>query len=214
MNKERGSMVLENKKQSVENMNQKIEVFDTNNIPQIVEVVKPMWSLSSWSEEFRQFDVEFIVRNNIFENEYALQLVDAENLLASIFAVTKHEKNNVDQWFLENSIKLTEQEKISVKMSYDYIKHMDSKVHALMEEDDIKLSLFVSCKKGFGSIVFDYLWKQLKNKGFKNMYLWTDCDCNWQWYLHHGFYLVDESIYGPFSDENIVYKTYVFRKSF
>lgn len=193
-------------------MQNDIQLFDSKYIPQIVDRVKPMWSVPSWSDEFKQFDVEFIVRSTIYENDLSFQLAESECLLSVALAVTKSEKNNVDQWFLENSRNLSEQEKISAKMSFDYIKYMDSKVFALMNDDDIKLSLFVSCKKGSGSVVFEHLWKLVKNRGYKNMYLWTDCDCNWQWYLNNGFILIEESEYGPFSEENNPYKTYLFKK--
>ena len=43
---------------------------------------------------------------------------------------------------------------------------MESKVHALMNDDDIKLSLFVSLKKGEGSVLFKSMWQKMKNQGY------------------------------------------------
>jgi hypothetical protein len=45
------------------------------------------------------------------------------------------------------------------------------------------------------------------------MYLLTDCECNWQWYIKNGFTLVEESVYEKFSTETEKYKTYVFKKA-
>ena len=39
---------------------------------------------------------------------------------------------------------------------------MDSKVHHLMKDDDIKLSLFVGLKKGSGKILFEEIWQKIK----------------------------------------------------
>ena len=46
----------------------------------------------------------------------------------------------------------------------------------------------------------------------ENAYLWTDCECNWQWYLKKGFTLVEEATYEKFSTPNNQYKTYIFKK--
>ena len=88
---------------------------------------------------------------------------------------------------------------------------LDERTLDLMNEDDIKLSLFVSRKPGAGSKILELTCERLKTEGWKNLYLWTDCDCNWQWYIKHGFTLVQEDIYEPFSSENEDYKTYIFK---
>ena len=46
------------------------------------------------------------------------------------------------------------------------------------------------------------------------MYLWTDCECNWEWYIKNDFTLVEESVYQKFSElDGEEYKTYVFKKA-
>lgn len=54
--------------------------------------------------------------------------------------------------------------------------------------------------------------EQLKSEGWKNLYLWTDYDCNWEWYIKHGFTLIQEDIYEPFSSKDNDYKTYIFKR--
>ena len=104
--------------------------------------------------------------------------------------------------------------KKSLKLCAEYLLYMDSKVHHLMTKDDIKLSLFVGLKKGSGKILFEEIWQKIKNDGYKNMYLWTDCECNWEWYIKNGFTLVEESVYKKFSElDGEEYKTYVFKKA-
>ena len=90
---------------------------------------------------------------------------------------------------------------------------MDNKCSDLMTDDDIKLVLFVSCHKGAGYPLLEKFKEMLKAHGYKNIYLWTDSDCNWNWYKRRGYELLKEEIYEPFSRKNEPYYYYVFRKS-
>ncbi|MBQ4553480.1 MAG: hypothetical protein IJA53_00065 [Spirochaetaceae bacterium] len=198
-------------------MNSIIKAFDTKNLSQIVDFVKPMWSFSEWEDNFRRFYVEIILRNSFFENGLAFQITDNENpkrLCSAMFFQKKSDSNNLQKWLLENSESFSEAQKQSVNLCAEYLEFMDSKVHTLMTQHDIKLSLFVGLKKGFGSVIFGELWNYLKNHGYKNMYLWTDCECNWKWYLKEGFSLIEEIVYEKFNDENGEYKAYIFKKAF
>ena len=51
-----------------------------------------------------------------------------------------------------------------------------------------------------------------RSKGFKTMYLWTDCECNVEWYAIRGYELVEEGTFEPFSTPEEPYKTYIFKK--
>ena len=97
-------------------------------------------------------------------------------------------------------------------MSREYIEEMDRKTFDMMNEDDIKLTLYVSRKRGCGSRLLNDLCGQFKQKGYKKLYLWTDCECDWEWYTEHGYELVEQGVYKPFSSENEDYRTFVFRK--
>lgn len=198
-------------------MNPIIKAFDKKNLSQIVDFVKPMWSFSEWEDNFRRFYVEIILRNSFFENGLTFQITDNENpqrLCSAMFFQKKSDSNNLQKWLLENSENYSEVQKQSVNLCAEYLEFMDSKVHTLMTQNDIKLSLFVGLKKGFGSVIFGELWNYLKNQGYKNMYLWTDCECNWKWYLKEGFSLIEEIVYEKFNDENGEYKAYIFKKAF
>ena len=196
-------------------MNHIIEPFKIENICKIVETVKPIWTFCEWEESFRNFYAERIIRDNLFYNNMSFQLLSEEEkeLLAIIFFQKKTDTNDVNEWILNNWQKFDEEQKNSVRICSNFLKTMESKVHALMNDDDIKLSLFVSLKKGEGSVLFKSMWQKMKNQGYKNMYLWTDCECNWQWYIKNGFTLVEESVYEKFSTETEKYKTYVFKKA-
>ncbi len=191
----------------------KIQPFDMKNIPLVLDVLVPLWSPPVGDAEFKRFNVEYIVRNNIFENDYNYQLVDESGaILAAAFFARKGDENCAAEWFAKNSARFPDNLKIASVMSRTYIELMDSRTFDCMNSDDIKLSLFVSRKRGCGAMLLNAICEQLRAQDWKDLYLWTDCDCNWHWYETHGYSLVRKDLYEPFSDEHEEYWTYVFRK--
>ena len=67
-----------------------LEPFNRDNLPLLVDVVEHMWCPPVGNDEFKRFDVEYIVRNNLSENDYNFQLVENgeknEILAAAFFA--------------------------------------------------------------------------------------------------------------------------------
>ena len=219
-------------------MNMHVEPFDSKYIPKIVDWVTPLWSMMDWDagvsmmdydtevsmmdwdtevseklpEKKQDLDVEFIVRHNIFYNAFALQLVQGEELQAVALAARKEEKNDALQWLEENNQNLSAKEQERLQQVVDYLEHMDAKTCSFMEKDDIRLSLFASSQRGCGSMILSQLEEKLKMAGFKTMYLWTDSDCNHQWYPKHGFTLVEAEGNETFSTPEKKFMTYIFRK--
>lgn len=215
-----------------------IEPFDSKYIPEIVDWVTPLWSMMDYdtdvsmmdfdtgtsmmdfdaevseklSNKKQDLDVEFIVRHNIFYNEFALQLVQEKKLQAVAFAARKEEKNNALQWLEENRENLSAKEAESLQRVVEYLEHMDAKTCSVMEKDDIRLTLFASNQRGCGNLILQQLEERLRRAGFKAMYLWTDSDCNHQWYPKHGFTLVESEVNENFSTPQRDFLTYIFRK--
>lgn len=194
-----------------------IQPFNLHNLSLIADEVFPCWSPQAGDDSFKRFVVEYIVRNNIFENEYRFELDAADGtLLAAAFFARKGDVCTSGTWFTEGigcAGRFSEDLKTVAGGIRTYLELMDKKTFALMDETDIKLSLFVGRKRGCGAVLFDSLWNRLKSEGWKNLYLWTDCECNWQWYGKHGFTLVAEDLYKPFCRAGTDYKTYIFKKS-
>lgn len=195
--------------------NTRLESFNLNNLPLFVDVVEHLWCPSIGNDEFKRFDVEYIVRNNLSENDYNFQLIEDEpqnEILAAAFFARKGDFSNVEEWYARESLKFSEEWRLACGMSKTYLTMMDERTLSLMSDDDIKLSFFASRKPGAGSVILKKTLEKLRTEGWKNLYLWTDCDCNWQWYFKHGFTLVQEDIYEPFSDEDQDYKTWIFKR--
>lgn len=188
-----------------------LEEFNPENIPQIVNRVFDLWSPDYDDDNFRRTYVEMVVRHNIAENDMQFQLTENGKLRAITFAEKKDEENSIENWYQDQYKKLSADQQIYFKNGREYLHMMDKKTFAYMNEDDVKLSLFVSLQAGYGKEILSQAMEFFRSRGFKNMFLWTDCECNVDWYFQHGYELVDESIYEPFSyDED--YKTYVFKK--
>ncbi len=200
-------------------MNSKILPFEMNNIPHILEVVVPLWSPPVGDDDFKRFNVEYIVRNNIFENDLRFELLDfadkeAEGEFCSCaFFTRKGEICKALEWYEVESKKFPKELSVASEMNRTYIEYMDKKAQDFMNEDDIQLTLYVSRKPGAGSCLLNELCARLKNSGYKNLYLWTDIECNWEWYVNHGYELMEEGIYEQFSSDDEDYKTFIFRKA-
>ena len=188
-----------------------IQPFEMKNIPLILDVVLPMWSPPAEDMTFRRFYVENIVRNNCFENDLKFQLVNPDFCSMAFFA-RKTDNCKVEDWYKKEAKKFPEKLLCSSELGKSYIELMDQKTRSFMKDDDIQLTLYGSRKKGCGSKLLDALCEKLREQGFKNLYLWTDCECNWQWYTKHGYELVSTDVYKPFSSDNEDYLTYIFRK--
>ena len=200
-------------------MNSKILPFEIKNIPHILDVVVPLWSPSAGDAEFKRFNVEYIVRNNIFENDLRFELLDFANekdeceFCSCAFFTRKGEVCKALEWYEKESKKFPADFCVASEMSRTYIEFMDEKTQAYMNKDDIQLTLYVSRKPGSGSRLLNELCSRLKSNGYKNLYLWTDIECNWEWYINHGYELVEQNSYEQFSSDNEDYKTFIFRKA-
>ena len=201
--------------------NARLEAFKIENLPFVVDVVAPLWFPPVGDDNFKRFNVEYIVRNNICENDYRFELVQdngtqqksaTPELLSAAFFARKGDTSIVEEWFARESRCFPLEWRKASGMSKTYLTLMDERTLSIMNDDDIKLSLFVSRKPGAGSLILDMVCQKLRAEGWKNLYLWTDCDCNWQWYNRHGFTLIKEGTYEPFNSEHEDYKTYIFKR--
>ena len=186
-----------------------------------------MWSSQEWDINFRRFYVEHIIRSNYFENELHYQLVEkagradelrstptTSEFCAMAFFARKSDICKAEDWYKLEAKKFPQDLQYSTKLGKAYIELMDEKTRALMKDDDIQLTLYISRKKGCGSKLLNELCNQLRVQGYKNLYLWTDCECDWQWYTDHGYELVSKDIYEPFTEQDGEdYLTYIFRKA-
>lgn len=188
-----------------------LEKFDEKYLPQLVERVLPLWNVDGASTEFNRKYVEMIIRTNMHENQMQFQLTQENQLCSIAFGAAKTDTSNTT-WLNEQLNILDEQGKNSFIFGRKYLLMMEEKTFSYMNEDDVKLCLFVSLKKGYGKKILDETMEFFRSQGYKNMYLWTDGECNVQWYFDHDYQLILQEEYQPFSTPQEPYMTYIFKK--
>ena len=134
-----------------------IQPFEMKNIPLVLDVVAPMWCPPLGDETFKRFNVEYIMRNNLFDNDFHYELLEqneqtgADEFCAMAFFARKGDVCKAQEWFDVVSKKFPSDWLVASQMSRTYIELMDQKTFDMMNKDDIKLTLYVSRKKGCGS---------------------------------------------------------------
>lgn len=76
----------------------------------------------------------------------------------------------------------------------------------------MEISQFNPEQKGYGTPVLNALIELLRQRGVEWLYLWTDCTCNWQYYVNHGYEKIGEGVAPEFSTDKEDYTYYMFRK--
>lgn len=190
----------------------KLEEFDIKHMPAVVDRLVDLWSPPVDDMEFRRTYVEAIVRQNGADNDMQFMLTENGELCSIAFAERKGEHNSAEIWWQKtyDNLKNPDYQKM-LWLSRSYLSMMDEKTFSYMTDEDVKLSLFVSTKSGYGKKILDEAKNYYREKGFKTMFLWTDCDCNVDWYITHGYELVEEGTYDGFSRPGEDYKIYVFK---
>ena len=113
-------------------MTTKIQPFEIKNIPLILDVVTPMWGPPVGDEGFKRFDVEYILRNNLFENTLHYELVEydsttnSEEFCAAAFFARKGDVCKAEEWFKVESEKFDDL--ASQKLARDVAKRIEDEL--------------------------------------------------------------------------------------
>lgn len=223
--------------------------FDEKYISSLVNRLLPLWNVPGESEDFNRRYVEMIIRTNMHINDMQFMMTEGvdscpvgepfscgvkspvceragktsiSELKAIAFAALKSDKSD-DAWFTRLLEGASSRERTIFQTGRRYLNYMEEKTFSLMKDDDVKLCLFVSLESGWGSRILSEAVKEFKARGYKNMLLWTDCECNVQWYFDNGWKLLSEEEYEPFSrgtggsgektdDDRTKFMTYIFKK--
>ena len=83
----------------------KILPFEMKNIPLVLDVVTPLWCPPLGNETFKRFNVEYILRNNLFDNDLHYELLESneqtgeEEFCAMAFFAHKGDVCRAQEWF-------------------------------------------------------------------------------------------------------------------
>lgn len=186
--------------------------FEERYLPCLVERLMSLWGVNGETDEFNRLYVEMVVRTNMHLNDIQFQLTENNSLKAIAFGAAKNDKEYSD-WYLKHLKTMDIHAKSIFETGRKYLLRMEEKTFSLMNEDDVKLCLFVSLETGWGKKILAQVMEKFKSRGYKNMFLWTDSECNVQWYFDNGYQLLEQEEYEPFSTDVQKYMTYIFKKS-
>ena len=150
------------------------------------------------------FTLEYYYLNNTFS--FAL---DENGLKGLVFASLKTDKNGSVENFKTKIKDLSDNDRIIALNLLDYVENTGREVKNAMGEDDLMMGLFISTQKGGGRMLLSKLIETAKERDIKNIYLWTDTTCDFDYYQKNKFTLVKE-IECNVNNKNI--NTLIFKK--
>ena len=197
-----------------------LKAFEEKYMNSLVERVLPLWKVEGESDKFNRLYVEMIVRTNMHKNSLQFEKEEGGFLKAIAFGAEK--KNFLENeagyfpgepaWFLQALKKCSSREHEIFTKGRKYLLQMEEKTFSLMTPKDIKLCLFVSLESGWGQKILAETFEIYRHLGYKNVFLWTDSECNVDWYFKKDFKLVNQEEYPPYSKPGKKYMTYIFKK--
>lgn len=170
-----------------------IRNFKNSDIEEAEKITHLVWGDLYANENSRlqkliyDFTLEYYYLNETFS--FAL---DENGIKGFIFAALKKDKNNSSEKFKTKINTLNEQDKITALNLLDYVESTGKEVKGVMNENDLMMGLFISTQKGGGKMLLSKLVENACENGIKNIYLWTDTTCDFDYYQKNNFTLVKE----------------------
>lgn len=170
-----------------------IRNFKNSDIEEAEKITHLVWGDLYANENSRlqkliyDFTLEYYYLNETFS--FAL---DENGLKGFVFAALKKDKNNSSEKFKTKINTLNEQDKITALNLLDYVESTGKEVKGVMNENDLMMGLFISTQKGGGKMLLSKLVENACENGIKNIYLWTDTTCDFDYYQKNNFTLVKE----------------------
>lgn len=145
------------------------------------------------SSELQNLIYEFMVEYYDLNRKFSFSILD-ENYKGFLLAAKKDDKNDSFGLLKERVAQLKDikDQKIALEL-YDYLEACGKEVKRNMNDDDVMLGLFVSVQKGCGKMLLTKLIETCRENKIKNIYLWTDTTCDYDYYHKNNFELVKET---------------------
>lgn len=171
-----------------------IRNFENNDINDACVLAKLTWGdfYTQESNELQNFIYSFMVKYYDLNRKFSFSAIAEEKLKGFILAFTKDDKYNSESFKNEVlELKDKAEQKIALDL-FDYLETCGKETKNIMNNDDIMLGLFVSIQKGCGKALLAELNQTCKANGIKNIYLWTDTTCDYEYYRKNKFILHKE----------------------
>lgn len=190
-----------------------IKHFDPADIDEVARMASEVWGDREGSEEFTRVFCGHLARYSCYTPELALQLTDEDGLQAIAFGWMPGDTNDADEWVASQMAGLSEEERNHVLLNVNYLKRTDAELQEKMVPGkSAKLSFFISRKPGCGTPLLEKLIGLLCERSVEWLYLWSDCTCNWQYYIRHGYEQIGHGTVPEYSTPDEDYTYTLFRK--
>lgn len=135
---------------------------------------------------------DFMVEYYDLNREFSFSCLE-DGFNGFLLAALKADRNNSYETLKKRVENLQDdkEQKTALEL-FDYLETCGRAVKEVMNDDDVMLGLFVSVKKGCGRKLFEKLVETCRQRGIKNIYLWTDTTCDYTYYQKNNFILVKE----------------------
>jgi len=191
-----------------------IKQFTQEGIDLVAKMAAGVWGKEqgAHSSEVARIFCQHLTRYSLYSADLAFQAEDEEGLQAIAFAWLPGDTNDAASWLRSQLPNMTNEEQQTLLTNERYLTRTDAELQSKMLPNSAKLSFFISQKPGYGTPVLNALIELLRQRGVEWLYLWTDCTCNWQYYVNHGYEKIGEGVAPEFSTDKEDYTYYMFRK--
>lgn len=171
-----------------------IRNFEDRDILEVCKISHLVWGdlYKKESLAVQKIIYNFTVEYYDLNREFSL-ICEDDGLKGFILAAKKEDAKDLYKKLLsqiQNNFSKNEQ-KVILDL-YEYLDYCGKLVKAKMTSNDIMMGLFVSVQKGVGKSLLNRLSEICIAKGMKNIYLWTDTTCDYDYYKKNNFELVQE----------------------
>ena len=191
-----------------------IKQFTLEGIDLVAKMAAGVWGKEqgAHSSEVARIFCQHLTRYSLYSADLAFQAEDEEGLQAIAFAWLPGDTNDAASWLRSQLPNMTNEEQQTLLTNERYLTRTDAELQSKMLPNSAKLSFFISQKPGYGTPVLNALIELLRQRGVEWLYLWTDCTCNWQYYVNHGYEKIGEGVAPEVSTDKEDYTYYMFRK--
>lgn len=167
--------------------------FKNRDIEEASQITHLVWGdlYAKESKKLQQIIYDFTLEYYYLNETFSFAL-DENGLKGFVFAASKKDKNESINTFKTRINTLNEKDKITALNLLDYVESTGNEVKSVMSEDDLMMGLFISTQKGGGKMLLSKLVESACKNGVKNIYLWTDTTCDFDYYQKNNFTPVKE----------------------
>lgn len=193
-----------------------IRNFENIDIEKASELSQLTWGdfYTNESEKLQKLIYSFMVEYYDLNREYSFSILEDElkGFLLAFCKTDCYKLKDFDERV--KALKEKTEQKIAVDL-FNYLEFCGKKLKSIINDDDVILGLFVSIKKGCGKQLLAKLVETCKERNMKNIYLWTDTTCDYEYYRKNNFVLLKQinSLVNGKSIKTLIYQKSILKEN-